>query len=73
MDMVRTGAFFFGDKGMAFFGNGVFFFMCINLLAISGSAARFLAESGVCVCVCVCVWFFLLTPSHSHTYIRRRH
>ena len=49
---------------MAFFGNGVFFsFMCINLLAISGSAARFLAESGVCV-----VYYLLTHPTLTHIF-----
>ena len=60
MDMVRTGAFsllvirVWHFLAMAFFSS-----MCINLLAISGSAARFLAESGVCVYV---VLFFSLIP-----------
>lgn len=46
-----------------------FFFMCINLLAISGSAAKvFSGIWGVCVC-----GFFSTHSSHSHTYIRRRH
>lgn len=44
-----------------------FFFMCINLLAISGSAARFLAESG-CVCVFVCVVFSSHSIPLSHIY-----